>query len=240
MFKSTPHVMPYQQHPSFEVPTDENVKVWRFMDFAKFVDLLETKALFFSRSDRFNDEFEGYYARGNRKWNPVLYKEKLNPQGIAYLTNQLEEHALVQRRYVFLNCWHLKDYESHGLWQLYSGERGIAIQSTYRRLRDSFNDNPENVFIGPVKYIDWDEDWIPTGNVLDPFVHKRKYFESENELRAVTFYDTNPENYVEFGKRMKVDLDTMIEAIYTSPSSQKWFYELVGRIVRRYDLDKGR
>jgi hypothetical protein len=191
--------MPYEKHPSFEEPSDENSKIWRFIDFAKFVDLLETSALFFCRSDRLNDEFEGYYAKGNRKWNPILYKDKLSPEAIEHLTKGLEEYLFRQRQYVVLNCWHLSNYEPHGLWILYSGKRGVALQSTYARLRDSFKDNPENIFIGKVNYIDWDEDWTPMGYILDPFLHKRKNFESEKELRALAYYDPKPQHYIEFG-----------------------------------------
>jgi len=67
--------MPYQEHPSFRKPEDENSKVWRFMDFAKFVQILESNALFFCRADRFTDEFERYYAKGNREWNLMLQRD---------------------------------------------------------------------------------------------------------------------------------------------------------------------
>jgi hypothetical protein len=45
--------------------------------------------------------------------------DKITPDAIENLTKMLEEHALIQREYVFLNCWHLNNYESHGLWSLY-------------------------------------------------------------------------------------------------------------------------
>jgi hypothetical protein len=230
--------LPYQEHPSFRRPVDENAKVWRFMDFAKFVQLVDSKALFFCRADRLGDDFEGYYAKGNRKWNPILYRNKLTPESIENLTKGLEEYLLTQRLYVFLNCWHLSDYESHGLWQLYSGSRGLALQSTFGRLRDSFNNNPENIFIGKVNYIDWDEDWIPMAFILDPFLHKRRNFESEKELRAVTYYDPKPEHYTEFGKHVEVDLEVLIEAIYTQPKSPDWFIRLIETVLRKYNLMK--
>lgn len=43
----------------FQKPKDLNVPIWRYMDFTKFVDLLDTKTLFFTRADRFDDQFEG-------------------------------------------------------------------------------------------------------------------------------------------------------------------------------------
>jgi hypothetical protein len=199
---------------------------------------LETNALFFCRADRFTDDFEGYYPKGNREWNRTYFRDKFTPDAIENLTKMLEEHALIQREYVFLNCWHLNNYESHGLWSLYSGDRGVALQSTFARLRDSFKNNPENIFIGRVSYIDWDEGWTPTGTIFEPFLHKRKYFESENELRALLYYDVDLLNYIKDGKHVVVDLDILIENVYTSPTSQKWFHELVEAVLRKYNMEK--
>ena len=37
----------YAEHPSFHLPTNPSAKIWRYMDFTKFVSLLETNALYF-------------------------------------------------------------------------------------------------------------------------------------------------------------------------------------------------
>jgi len=33
----------YQKHIDFKPPEDENVKIWRYMDFTKFVSLIDKK-----------------------------------------------------------------------------------------------------------------------------------------------------------------------------------------------------
>lgn len=48
----------YSAKPSFDVP-DEHTTIWRYMDFTKFVSLLDKKTLYFTRSDKFDDKFEG-------------------------------------------------------------------------------------------------------------------------------------------------------------------------------------
>lgn len=48
----------YETHPAFQQPSRETM-IWRYMSFAKFVSLLEKKALFFARLDRLGDPFEG-------------------------------------------------------------------------------------------------------------------------------------------------------------------------------------
>jgi hypothetical protein len=39
------------EHPSFEPPTDPDISIWRYMDLAKFLWMLQKKALFFARAD---------------------------------------------------------------------------------------------------------------------------------------------------------------------------------------------
>ena len=46
-------------HPSFVWPTDQNVKIWRYTDLAKFASLLFTSKLFFSRASFLGDPYEG-------------------------------------------------------------------------------------------------------------------------------------------------------------------------------------
>lgn len=43
-----------------------------------------------------------------------------------------------------------------------------------------------------IKYIDYKKDWIPEKNMFYPFVHKRKSYEHEKEVRAI--YTSRPHN----------------------------------------------
>ena len=52
----------YQKHPEFEEPSNENIKIWRYLDFTKFVSYLDRKALFFTRADKLDDRFEGKFT----------------------------------------------------------------------------------------------------------------------------------------------------------------------------------
>ena len=62
----------YKEHNSFE-SIDDNKKIWRYMDFTKFIDILENEALFFTRSDRFEDKFEGTLPIANE----VIKRKKI-------------------------------------------------------------------------------------------------------------------------------------------------------------------
>jgi hypothetical protein len=53
------------EHESFRVPTNRDVKIWRYMDLAKYVAILQQRALSFPRASTLlkNDPFEGSSTR---------------------------------------------------------------------------------------------------------------------------------------------------------------------------------
>ncbi len=77
----------FEEHPCFNTPSDDT-KIWRYMDFTKFVNLLDTKSLFFVRSDKFDDPFEG------------LYPEKISSCGKSHLYYLLKALILI-----FIKKW---------------------------------------------------------------------------------------------------------------------------------------
>lgn len=233
----------YKEHPIFEKPKNENARIWRYVDFTKFASLLDKSALFFSRADRLGDPFEGSYSKANVKLRPEVYKEKIAPSALK----DLSQFHKVLIKYTAVNCWHLSEYESAAMWKLYlKSNEGIGIRSSYSLLKTALKDESHNVHIGRVKYIDFQEDWMPEGNTLYPFVHKRKSFEHEKELRAVIQelrYKKSGEidwskPLCDDGIYVQVDLDMLIDRIYLAPTSPKWLFELVKSITKKYKLDK--
>ncbi|AKB35581.1 hypothetical protein MSSAC_0991 [Methanosarcina siciliae C2J] len=77
------------------------------------------------------------------------------------------------------------------MWKLYSDlENGIAIQSTFKNLKECFFEDEPDVVIGKVEDLNYNEDSIPWGNKLyiyKPFMYKRRSFEYENEIWAIVF-----------------------------------------------------
>lgn len=63
------------------------------------------------------------------------------------------------RKLFVLNCWHMNDEESDAMCGLYATRiAGIAVQSTFKRLKDSFNaDNQHQESIGIVEYINYEK-----------------------------------------------------------------------------------
>ncbi len=232
----------YKEHPVFEKPRDENAAIWRYLDFTKFVSLLDKKALFFSRADKLEDPFEGSYSKANVKMRPEVYKD-IPPNKLLTLVELYKE--LVS--HTFISCWHLSEHESAAMWKLYlKSNDGIAIRSTFGQLKRCFSDENRNIYIGRVKYIDYENDWMPEGNALYPFVHKRRSFEHEQELRAVIQeFSFNSNGGINLYKPLlydgiyiQVDLDVLLDRIYVAPTSPQWLLELVKSVTRVYGLDK--
>lgn len=165
-------------HSVFEAPSDPHIKIWRYVDFTKSVSLLDSRALFFSRADMLGDPYEGSLSFYNKAVWPLLYSETMSKA-----INSATSHNFWMRQWTFINCWHMNEVESAAMWQLYSkSHEAVAIQSTYEDLHRLV---PEQTYIGIVKYIDYKTQWMPEGNAFYPYVHKRKSFEHERELRAV-------------------------------------------------------
>jgi len=247
----------YIEHPVFEKPEDENAKIWRYMDFTKFVSLLDKQALFFCRADKLGDPFEGSYTQENIERRSVRYKQRLDslPTQLQPFRDVIErdqrdhsEFLKMLRKHVYVNCWHKNDYESAAMWRLYlNSNEGIAIQSTFNRLRQCFKEKMPDTYIGMVQYIDYKNDTISEQNLFYPYLYKRKSFEHEQELRAViiniNFMQTREgpldisEPAFEDGTNVSVDLDLLIDKIYLAPASPEWLLDLVKSITNKYGLD---
>lgn len=235
----------YIEHPDFEQPKDESTKVWRYMDLSKFLSLLETSSLYFTRSDKFIDPYEGTM--------PKITSEKISTYFTEFdnaceMQNELLNLIDLNRKLTLINCWYQSEYESDAMWHLYSN-KGIAIQTTFEKLKNSFNTSNDNVQIGQVKYIDYNIEGMFYLNALTPFLFKRISFEHEREIRAVIWNtQTNRElvdeddkvaiDIIKHGKFSNIDLQTLIETIYVLPTAPSWFHKLVISILNKYKLDK--
>jgi hypothetical protein len=237
----------YKEHPVFKKIPDDT-KIWRYIDFAQFVSLLDTRSLHFIRVDRLEDPFEGIYSKANIKLAPEVYRNKIPIEIIEKLTAFKKDGMKGLRACIVINSWHINDYESAALWELYSKkDQGIAIQSTFKKLVDSVKNYQEDIFIGPMNYIDYENDWLPESNLFHLFTHKRKSFEHERELRALILrFPKHGDNSIDFSKNtfeeegidVPVDLDLLIERIYVSPEAEGWFMNLVKSVASRYNLNK--
>ena len=156
----------YKADKNFSLPKNTDALVWKFLDFPKFISLLETNSLYFARADQFNDPYEGIQAKLNGSTSNT--------------------------KNIYINCWHQNEYESAAMWDLYiKSNEGIAIQSSVTKLCGSFNDYKHDVYIGQTKYIESHKESLPSNNSLLPYLDKRKSFSHEQEIRAMINFKNN-------------------------------------------------
>ena len=212
------------------------------MSFTKFVSVLEKQALFFCNSNTIGDPFEGSFSKKSiAKMKNHPFFKNVSPS----FFNTLSDNRKLLKRFHFLNCWHMNEFESAAMWKLYlSNAEGIAIQSTFRKLRDCFSHSKETIYIGIVNYIDYESAIIPDDNVFWPYVHKRKSFEHEQELRAVIQKIPSgpavewPKFQPILGLYIPIQLVDLIETIYISPTAPSWFRDIVKVTCEKFGLSK--
>ena len=218
----------YLNNPNIKLPEDPDTVVWKYLDLSKFLDLLLSKKLFMSRSDKFEDQYEGTFSEPTYEEIKKLAVD--NPDFLNYYKTHREKVAV--------SSWHINEYESFAMWQIFTqNSEGLAIQSTIGRLQKAVK--PEINFdqhIGEVNYIDYKKEYIPFDDLFFPFLFKRKSFQYEREVRIIT--DTSKSNLkLNEGLKINVDINQLIEKIYIHPKSENWYKKLVIELVERLDFD---
>lgn len=247
---------------------NQEERIWRYMDFTKFVAMLENGGLFFSRLDCLGDPFEGSWPdvsiEGIKTLMDALVKDVSSrmPPALEQLyslgdSEQVRGHIIkLHRQYILVSCWYLSQHESAAMWELFSrGEEGVAICSTTEKIQQL---SPK-VRAEAVKYIDFSEYEMPIpkpgSNPAMAFAealrnrcfYKREAFEHEKEFRAVLYRDPIiPENpfeqmHVESkpGYYLQCNLSEFLECVLVSHRSADWFLELVQSVLRTKSVQVG-
>lgn len=209
----------------------EDTAIFRYMDFSKFMDLLENKKIFFCNAKYFEDEYEGTMPEGAYPKVSEKYKERAK-----YLSDMRRKDI-----HGYVSSWNQGEEESYALWKIYTKpETGIAIKTTVGALKKALNN--EDIKIYNVQYIksfdDTNENYEPPlyfqtkrqddlgpGYIRVNEVYKLNSYKYEEEIRAVYLYKGDLQ-----GLPFDVDLNSLISEIYISPFASKWFYDLVEKI----------
>lgn len=239
----------YEKHELFDAPFDQDV-LWRYMDFTKFVSMLDSRALYFTRADKYEDLFEGRYPKKSMQ---IYERECRRVHAAANMPAEISEVVIKGMASIFdgmrgtvgINCWHKNKHESAAMWKLYLKScEGVAVKTTFSKFSKSFINAGCPVLIGNVKYIDFDDAQVDFGNSLSPFLLKRVSFEHEKEVRAIIWKhellqggSELERNGFSHGTSVGCDMSILIEEVYVAPTSPDWFKALVVSVVRNYGLE---
>jgi hypothetical protein len=223
----------YKEDTRFEKPENDKVKIWRYMDFHKLVWMLAHKCLYFCTVDKIRekDSFEGSYQPNELLQNIPLEQTK-------ELRKKIESCGFP----LTVNCWHLNEYESAAMWNIYTiAHKGVAVQSTFGQLVKALNEFPDDVYIGKIKYIDYQTDKFAGEwpiDIFEPVLTKRKSFEHEKELRAVIWETSENTIRTDDGSVLaNINIRELIENIYISPFSPNWYRDNIQIIIEKFDLE---
>lgn len=198
-----------------DIAIEGNETLWKYFRLERFLSTLAESQLYFASANQFIDPFEG----------AVAVQLNVPPPDPRYAEMESVEHAFFQlKRLTKISCWHRAAYESDAMWKLYAGEhKGIAICTTPDRMRDAskpFRLKPEygveDLWSGPVQYVDLTQIRMRGVSMLDRFFFKHRAFEWEREYRlaiSVRMAEEFGVRVPEHGILVDVDLPTLIDRI---------------------------
>jgi hypothetical protein len=232
----------WHDHPHLKPPSDDT-QLWRYLDFAKFVSILDKSALYFANLLSLGDPYEGVETRAYLEYARLNYRTTPLPPGATRSLESIMEASRAQSRgWIFVSCWHMNVVESAAMWSQYlkSGE-GVAIRSTFGRFRDSFAPMTREVMGGVVDYLDYETDLPGSENPIRMGCSKRKSFEHEREFRGIVFWppkDIPAETGDANGIYVPVSVATLIQDIFVAPHAPAWQADLVTAMLQKYGLSK--
>jgi hypothetical protein len=218
---------------------EDNVRLWRYMDLSRFLQLVRSKRLYFSRISELKetDEWEGFPSAAFSS----TIRSKF--EGMALDGDRVLHVVDVLKSWAVVSCWHQNEYESVAMWKLYtSGRDGVAIRTTVGLLKQSLGDYHSDVLIGAVKYVDHSSDDTSEDIYgLLPLFQKRRSYKHEQEVRAV-IPPTKPipeltEAPPADGMPVPVNISLLIEGIVMSPDYPKWAQSALHCIVEKDGLE---
>jgi len=218
----------YKYNPNLSLPENPDTVVWKYLDLSKFLDLLMSQKLFMSRSDKFEDQYEGTFSEPTFEEMKKLAAD--NPEFLSYYKTHREK--------VIVSSWHINEYESFAMWQIFTGNsEGLAIRSTVGRLKNALTvESQFEQHIGKVNYIDYKKEYIPFDDAFFPFLFKRKSFQYEREIRIISDL-SHTDLTINDGLKIKVNISELIEKIYIHPKSENWYKRLVIDLLGRLGFD---
>jgi hypothetical protein len=250
--------MPYQTYifGGVKEPSDKTALLWRYMDLAQLLVILDRQELFFPSIATLaeGDPYEG---------EPIFSKIQAAREKGAEELRRFRLQLEVFKHLNFFNCWHMNDGESDAMWKLYvKGSAGVAIRSTVSRVMDSFHKASDTVYMSEVRYADPDKLIAQDTSIfgISDYIFKRNAFQHEREVRLGT---NRPDVRMEFfddqgilkipkpgitadhiltsparkGIYVVIDVSTLVETVVVSPYASNWFSDLVSSLTKKLGYD---
>jgi hypothetical protein len=230
--------------------------LWRYFDIHKFISLIQTNTIRFSRMDTFEDPLEGIPLRAL-----LTYRTKLDPdlmEGISMseliLDPQLRDLVPPQlqaklrsinaiQKSTFLTCWFAEQRESVAMWNLYSNTDGVAVKIPFGKLATKLRVAAEGVsafYGGMVEYLDLNKLFIlPSGNDVQQIkvaLRKDHSFNHECEFRFVLRMKDH-RNELSGIESAPLDFRQLGMKVVCHPRMSAWKRQNIKTLLSEYQLE---
>jgi hypothetical protein len=221
---------------------DGEMILWRYMDIAKFVSMLEQNAIWLARADTFGDKYEGRFPDEMREYIENAY-EAYDDEDDDSPVNDASDFQDYLVKNTFISCWHHNLEENMVMWEIYGKEtNAIAIQTTAKSIVNSIDTSFISGYSLKMKNVEYKNANEISGipRYEDSFFRKRKHFSFEKEVRISldTYNRSNPTKNTAYGHKLRVPvMSEMVHKVLIHPDSQDWFYDVVCSITTKYSLE---
>lgn len=236
--------MPYTTHSDLKEPKLTQT-LWRYMDLAKFLALIQNESLYFPHISAFDttDPREGFPSVLN--YSPELVASTLRSNGTEPDSNQINDLINVfkksfplMRNCFYINCWHINDNESDSQWRIYgNNEMSVAIVSDFEKISRAITDS-KKIYGSEVIYYDPEKDITSSRNAHHHAIVKRVAFSHEREFRLL-YSDLSfmHRKDAPIGVSVSVKLVELIKHVVISPYAPKWFVTIIESTIKDYGFN---
>ncbi len=164
-----------------------SLSVWRYQDYWKFQDLLDTQSLYLSRLQDLVDPLEG---KPTTALQELINLVELPPLPTPIMAPVLQLSRVLEDIYqsCYVNCWHINNLESQAMWALCSNPRSVTVRTTFGELNETLKEH-DHTSVWQVHYLEYQaHERADMINIYSPeFIatHKDVKYRHENELRIV-------------------------------------------------------
>lgn len=214
-------IKPRISNTALKTVTDET-ELFRYMDYYKFKNLLETQCLFFSNTKINLDNRE-------RQISTAFYKSiNQDSKDLQQRIEQIKQEKIK----AYLTCWS-KEQDSYALWKLYNQSNdGCRISTTFGELKKCLGEDKvaffEVEYITPnAKDVSLDPIFFEDGEAPTTIKGAEKYkiypYKYEQEVRGVIYSEVDCN-----GILFNIDVNSLIKKVMPNPFATE---ESRGRIT---------
>lgn len=173
----------YNLYPNF----DPSTRIFQYMDFDYFLNLVENNQYFISYKKEFKDKKESSIISKNIFPIHIVgsdINEEQKQQDMIEFHKKLEGHK--ESTLWPTSCWTLQSTESYLMWKAYACKIGVRLGTTIDDFVSAIDASEYKIFCGEMLY----EGYHFQQSIEESLYSKEKYYADEREFR---FY-FQPEN----------------------------------------------